>query len=104
MGRQVVAQGLDHHPLAGADRPQLRQLLGKESAGVGVGQQPGLVEHQAAHRRQVVDGRAVAVVVQPVAGDRVALLGPLAEGEERLVAARVRALPGDARSTCSGVR
>ena len=35
---------------------------GNRAPGVGVGQQPGLVEHQPAHGRQVVDGRAVTVL------------------------------------------
>ena len=104
VGGQVVAQGLDHHALAGADRPQLGQLLGEQGAGVGVGQQPGLVEHQPAHGRQIVDGRAVTLGGQPVAGDRVALLRALAQGEQRLVAARPPRPGGRCRSTCSGVR
>ena len=66
-----------------------------ERAGVGVGQQAGLLEHGGAGRGQVVDGRGVAVVGQPLGGGRVAVLGALAQGEERLVAAGGPSGPGD---------
>ncbi len=39
MAVEVVAERLDHHPLAGADRPQLRELVGEQRARVGMGQQ-----------------------------------------------------------------
>ncbi len=95
VGGQILPQGFDHHPLAGADGAQLSQLLGKKSARVGVGQQPGLVEHGAAHRRQVVDGRAITVRFQPIPGYRIPIFRSLTEGEEGLVAAGFRSLPGD---------
>ena len=76
------------------------QLVGVEGAGVGVGQQAGLLEHEPAHRRQVVDGRVVAVVAQPVAGDVVAQLRALAEREQRLVAAG----PGAGRAIAQHLR
>ena len=82
-------------PCDGATGPQGGQLVGVQGAGVGVGEQAGLVQHQAAHGDEVVDGRRVAVLVQPLACGGVALLGPLAEGEEGLVAARLGAGPGD---------
>ena len=77
---------------------QRGQLVAARGAGVGVGQQAGLVEHQPAHRHEVVDGGGVAVVAQPVAGDGVAQLGSLAEREQRLVAAGAGAGPGDAQA------
>ena len=48
---EVAPQGLDHHPLAGRHRPQLRQLVLVEGAGVGVGEQARAV-HQPAHLGQ----------------------------------------------------
>ena len=95
VGGQVGVDRLDHHPLAGRDRPEPDQVLGVEGAGVGVGQQAGLLDHGPARRLQVVDGGGVAVVVQPLAGHRVAVLGCLAQGEEGLVAAGGPAGPGD---------
>ena len=94
MALQVVAQGLDHHPLRRRHRPELRQLVRVQGTGVGVGEQAGLVEHQLAHRRQVVDRRRVPVRLEPLRGRRIAQLGPLAQGEQRLVAAGVGAAPG----------
>ena len=82
---EIGAQGLDHHPLGWGDRSQRGQLVPIEGPGVGVGEQPGLVEDQSGHGREVVDGRPVAVLVEPLSGDRVAQLGPLTEGEEGLV-------------------
>ena len=92
---EVVAERLDHHPLRRA-RPVRRRASssGVQRAGVGVGEQAGLVEHEAAHGGEVVDGGAVAVVGEPLGGGRVALLGPLAEGEQRLVAAGLGADAG----------
>ena len=58
---EVVAERLDHHPLAGRDGSQRGELVGVERAGVGVGQQAGLVEHELRHRGEVVDRRVVAV-------------------------------------------
>ena len=71
------------------------QLLAVEGAGVGVGQQAGLLEHGPAGGHQVVDGGGVPVVLQPLTGHRVAVLGPLAQGEQGLVAAGGPAGPGD---------
>ena len=95
VGGQVGAQRLEHHPLAGRHRPQPLELVVVERAGVGVGQQPGLLQDQAAHLGQVVDGRVVAVRGEPLACRGVALLGALAEGEQRLVAAGPGAGTGD---------
>ena len=46
VARQVGVERLEHHPLAGRDRAQAGQLVVAEGAGVGVGEQPGLVAHQ----------------------------------------------------------
>ena len=85
--RELGIERLEHHPLTRAHAAQLGQLGFEECAGVGVGEEAGLVEHEPAHRDEVVDRRFVAVLPQPVAGCRVPLLGTLAEGEQRLVTA-----------------
>ena len=95
VSRQVVPQRLDHHALAGRYPPQLLQLFRKKGAGVGVRQQTGFVEDEAAHRFQVIDGRPITVLVEPGLSCRVALLGTLSEGEERLVTPRLGAPSGD---------
>ena len=71
---------------------QRGQIGGVERAGVGVGEQAGLLEHEAAHGGEVVHRRGVALRGQPFPGHGVALLGLLAQGEEGLVAAG--GLPG----------
>ena len=101
---EVGVEGLDHHPLATALTGRSRASSSRgERAGVGVRQQPGLVEHQAAHRRQVVDRRGVAVLgAASRARRRTASSGRLAEGEQRLVAAGLGALRRRSPSTSSG--
>ena len=90
--RQALGQGLEHHALAGRDRAQRGQLGGVQRAGVGVGEQAGLLDDEAAHGGEVVHRRGVALRGQPFPGHGVAVLGPLAQGEEGLVAAG--GLPG----------
>ena len=46
---------------------QAGQLVGEERAGVGVGEQAGLLHDEPAHRGEIVDRRRVAVRRQPVA-------------------------------------
>ena len=68
-----------------------------ERPGVGVRQQTGLLDHEAAHRGEVVDRRARSpCAASQSRRDGVAQLGPLAEREEGLVAAG--AAPGLGRS------
>ena len=107
VGRAAVAveigpQRLDHHPLRGAHRSQRRELVGEQRAGVGVGEQAGLVAHEAAHRHEVVDGRRVAVGGQPLLRHRIAILGALAQGEEGFVATRARTAPSDGQHLVGG--
>ena len=82
-----AVERLEHHALRRRDRPQLRQFVGEQRARVGVGEQAGLVEHQLRHRHEIVDGGRVAVLGQPGLRRGVAQLGPLAQREQRLVAA-----------------
>ena len=92
---EVVAERLEHHPLGGGDPAEFRQLLLVEGTGVGVRQEAGLLEDEGCHGGEVVDGGGVPVPLQPLAGDGVAVLRCLTEGEEGLVAAVVGAVPGD---------
>ncbi len=66
-----ASERLDHHPLA-RRRPAAAAASSSadRAPGVGVRQQPGLVEHEPAHGREVVDGRGVAVLGEPVARRR----------------------------------
>ena len=97
MAVEVVAQRLEHHPLARADSAQPFELRLVQRAGICMGEQPGLVEHQLAHRGQVVDRRRVAVLVEPRPRDRIPVLRPLAEREQRLMTSGRRATPRDAQ-------
>ena len=49
VGVEALGQGLEHHPLAGRHRPEPGQLVGVEGAGVGVGEQPGLLAAPPSH-------------------------------------------------------
>ncbi len=95
VAREVVAQGLHHHPLARRNVGQHGQLFLAQCPGVGVGQQPGLGEHQIRHRVQEVDRAVVAVGPQPAPGHLISFLGRLAQGEQGLMAARPGTVAGD---------
>ena len=84
--RQPLGQRLEHHPLARRDLAQPGQLVGEERAGVGVGEQPRLLHHEAAHVGEILDRRRVTLRLEPLVGRGVAQFGALAQGEERLVA------------------
>ena len=102
VGGQVRVEGLEHHPLAGGDRSEGGELGSVEGAGVGVGQQPGLLDHQAARMGQVVHRRRVAVLGQPGPSRRVAVLGALAQGEQGFVAPGVAPGAGDGHDVVEG--
>ena len=77
---EPLGDRLQHHPLAGRDLAQLGQLAPAEHPGVGVGQQPGLLEHHPAHRHEVGVGRLVAEAGEARAVALVASgLGPVAQ-------------------------
>jgi hypothetical protein len=92
---QGARRRLEHHAHRRRDRTQALQLRPGHDAGVEVRQQPRLLEHEPCHRPHVVEGRGVAVPGQPLARDRPAVLGPVPEGEQRLLAAGRRTLAGD---------
>ena len=60
VGREALGQGLEHHPLAGRDRAQRGQLVGEERTGIGVGEEAGLLQDEAADLGEVVDRGRVA--------------------------------------------
>ena len=72
MASQVGDQRLDHHPLRRRDRTELLQFVLTQGAGVGVGEEPRLVENQLGHGRQVINGGGVPVLFEPVGGQGVA--------------------------------
>ena len=98
MGGEAGDERFEHHPLTGRDLAQARQLVREEGACVGVGEQAGLLQHESAHRSEVVNRGRVPLGGEPVARDRVAQLGPLAEREQRLVAPGIAAGAGDRRA------
>ena len=102
MGLEILRQRLDHHALAGRDGPQGGELLGEEGTGVGVGEEAGLLQYESAHVDEVVHSGGETVVLQPFLRQRVAQLGALAQGEERLVATGFLAGAGDAQDLLGG--
>ncbi len=86
---------LEHHPHARGDRLEALQLGPAHHAGVEVRQQPGALEDGDRRRADVGQRRVVAAFVQPRLGLGPALLGAVAEGEQRLLAAQRGALGGD---------
>ena len=99
---EILRQRLDHHALAGRHGPQGGELLRKEGAGVGVGEEAGFLQYESAHVDEVVDSGGETVVLQPFLRQRVAQLGALAQGEERLVATGFLAGAGDAQDLLGG--
>ncbi len=78
---------LQHQASRDRDFPQARDLLAAHDAGVDVRQQPGGLVHLARDRGEIVDGAVVTESGERLAGDAIACLGPVAEGEQGLVAA-----------------
>ena len=95
VGEQIRVHRLDHHPLAGRDRAEAEQIGEIESSGVGVGEQPGLLDHGAARRGQVGHRGGIAVVVKPLPGGRIPVFGAFTQGEQGLVTTGVPPGPGD---------
>ena len=85
-----------HQALRDRDGAEGRDLLGVEHARVGVRQEAGLREDEPRALDEIGVGTRVPEGCELRARDRVAQLGLVAEGEERLLAA--------GRSTCAGDR
>ena len=90
-----LAGRFEHDALAGGDSAQRGDLLARHDAGIGVRQQAGLAQHQAAHRGQILDRGSVAERGQRIARRGVAQLRLVTQGEQRLGAARRLARAGD---------
>ena len=85
---EPVGGRLEHEPHRRRDGPERRELLARHDPRVEVRQEPGLVEHEARAAGEVLERRLAAKRGELLAGDAVARLGPVAEREERLAAAR----------------
>ncbi len=70
--------------------------------GIQVRQQPGLLEHPDGHRPHVRQRVVIAVRVEPLACLPPAVLGAVAEGEKRFLAAEGGALPRDVEHLVRG--
>ena len=86
---------LEHHAHRGAHLLQAGDLLVGHHAGVEVGQQAGLLDHPDRDRAHVVQRGRVSTRFEPLAGDVVAFLRPVAQGEQRFLAAHPAAGVGD---------
>ena len=95
VGEQPGRRGLQHHPHRGRHRLEPGEVLPGEHARVQVRQQAGLLQHPDGHGPHVGQGVVVAAGAQPVPRLPPAVLGPVAEREQRLLAAERRALAGD---------
>ena len=85
--------GFQHDAHGGRDGPQLGDLRRRHVARVQVRQQPGFLEHGLGGVAQVVEGRRVAVLGQPLPRRPIAQFGLFAQGEERFLAAHPRPVP-----------
>ena len=92
---EPLAGGLQHDALAGRHLAQAGDLLARHHAGIGMRQQPGLAQHQRAHRGEIGDRRFVAERLQCVARRLVSQLRLVAQREQRLGATGGRAGAGD---------
>ena len=82
-------------PIDALDVLQARHVLPRHHAGVQVRQQPGLLDDPDGGRPHVLERRGVAARRQPLARVRVAVLGAVAQGEQRLLALLPPARLGD---------
>ena len=88
--RQTLRGGLQHDPLRHRDPAQTLHVVEAHDAGIEVGQEPGLLEHQLRHGGEIIERRGMAELVQRLARGAVAQLRLVAEREQRLAAAGAR--------------
>ncbi len=93
--RQTLRAALEHQAHRHRDRPQHRELGLVHDARVEVRQQPRLLEDAPRAVREVLERGRETERGELLAGGAVAQLGLVAEREQRLVAARGGARPGD---------
>ena len=94
---QPVAARFQHDAHARRHLAQRSDLVARHHAGIDVRQQPGLLQHQRAHLAQIGDGRIVPERRQRLARGAVAQFRLVAQGEQRLGAARRGAGASDAQ-------
>ncbi len=92
---QPLGGGLQHHAHARRDRLEPGQLRPAQHAGVQVRQQAGFLQHRDRAGPHIVHCGGIAARFEPLPGGGPALFRPVAQGEQGLLAARGRALPGD---------
>ena len=95
IGEQPGRRRLEHHAHRRRHGLEPLEVLPAHHAGVEVRQQAGALEHHDRHRPDVGQRVVVAVLVEPFAGRRPAVLGPVAQGEQGLFAARGAPFFGD---------
>ena len=95
LGPQPRRGGLQHHPHRRGDRLEALDLLPAHDAGVEVREQARLLQHRDGAGPDVGQRVVVAALVEPLPGLGPAVLGPVAEGEQGLLAARRGAVAGD---------
>ena len=102
VGEQPGRGGLQHHPHRRRHRLEPGEVLPGEHARVQVRQQAGLLQHPDGHRPDVGQRVVVAAGVQPLPRLPPAVLGPVAEGEQSLLAAEGSAPAGDVQHLVRG--
>ena len=99
---EVAAKRLDHHPLRWRHCTKPREILAGECPGVCMGEKSTLLEDQAGHGDDVINGGGMAVIGQPFAGYRIAVLWGFAESEQRFVAASTGPGNSECPNLCRG--
>ncbi len=92
---QAFGCALQHQPHGSGNRAQRLQLFVRHDAGVEVRQQSAALQHHFRHRREIVQGAVMAQPGQFLPRLPIARLGPVAEGEQCLLAAGAPARLGD---------
>jgi len=100
--REPLGRRLEHDPHRRGDRPQRSELVAGHHAGVQMRQQTRLLEHPPRAAPEVLERRLAAELGELLARDPIARLRAVAEGEERLGAARLRARPRDGQHLVLG--
>ena len=85
--REPLRRGLEHDAHRGAHVLQAGHLLPRHDAGVQVREQARLLDHADRRGSHVVERRCEPSLLEPRPRRRVSLLGAVAEGEQRLLAA-----------------
>ena len=95
---QPLGQALNHQPLRNRYRAQRLYVGRRQGAGIEVRQQAGLGMHQLGHGGEIGKCRRMAQFLELAARRRIAQLRLVAEREQRLHAARLGAIAGEAEN------